>query len=92
MLCCLKSNPSAPLPVPRVLAAKMVELVLDASIRNWVLIPVFLIMIFMGVARQNVSQLLRSASKTDFTVLQHKCVHAAAPGCRLRTQFPGLTR
>lgn len=85
-----------PLRVRRLPAAAMVELVLDASIRNWVLIPVFLIMIFMGVARQNVSQLLRSASKTDFTVLQHKCAIPAALEPRSRTlaaQLPAvLTR
>lgn len=54
-------------------AREMVDLVLDSSIRNWVLIPIFLIMIFMGIARQNVTALMRSATKTDFAVLKHKC-------------------
>ena len=37
----------------------MHELALDPAIRDWVLIPIVLIMFFMGLVRNNVTQLLR---------------------------------
>lgn len=38
----------------------MYTLLLDSSIRNWVVLPMILIVLFVGIARHYVSQVIKS--------------------------------
>jgi len=46
------------------------DLVLDPSIRDWVLIPIFVIMFLMGILRNNVTKMMRSSEKTKRDTVQ----------------------
>ena len=51
-----------------------VDLMLDPAIRNWVLLPILLVMVLMTLLRQYVQQLLKSTKKTDIKTAQVKYV------------------
>lgn len=51
-------------------------LVLDSGIRDWVLLPIFVVMLLVGIARSNMMQLIRSDTTVDFDRLKHECVAA----------------
>lgn len=39
------------------------QLLLDSAIRNWVLIPILVVMIFVGLLRHNITQLMNSTPR-----------------------------
>ena len=45
------------------------EIILDPKIRDWVLIPLTIIMVFMGLARHYAAKLMRKVSDDMATVL-----------------------
>ena len=45
------------------------EIILDPSIRDWVLFPIFLVMFLQGVLRQYISVLLKDDKKTALDAL-----------------------
>jgi hypothetical protein len=49
----------------------MDDLVLDPSIRDWVLIPIFIIMFLMGILRNNVTKMMRTTEQTKRETVQH---------------------
>lgn len=59
-------------PIPRLVMEEQ-HLVLDPSIRNWVVLPMILIMVFVGLGRHYVQQLIKS----DPVGASHKPVMAA---------------
>ncbi|RXK37869.1 hypothetical protein M231_04867 [Tremella mesenterica] len=63
------------------------ELYLDPSIRDWVLIPITLIMVLVGILRHYVTQLLVSAPKKQ-TLAAVREQRALARGAILRTSTP----
>jgi hypothetical protein len=50
------------------------ELYLDPAIRDWVLIPIMLIMVFVGVLRHYVTLMLQSTPKPNLKALREKYV------------------
>mmetsp|Transcript_15865 Transcript_15865/g.48159 ORF Transcript_15865/g.48159 Transcript_15865/m.48159 type:complete len:253 (-) Transcript_15865:368-1126(-) len=48
----------------------MEDLVLDPSIRDWVLIPIFIIMFLMGLLRNNVTKMMKGAEPTKRETVQ----------------------
>ena len=50
----------------------MDHLVLDPSIRNWVVIPMFFITLFVGIGRHYVSQLIRSNDISEIDVIRYR--------------------
>ena len=48
------------------------EIILDPAIRNWVLLPIFLVMFLQGVLRQYVSVLLKDDKKTQLDAISKK--------------------
>lgn len=53
------------------------EIILDPAIRNWVLLPIFLVMFLQGVLRQYVSVLLKDDKKTQLDAISKKSATAA---------------
>jgi len=49
----------------------MDELVLDPSIRDWVLIPIFVVMFLMGILRNNVTKMMKTTEPTKREQVQH---------------------
>lgn len=45
------------------MAAAEQELLLDSALRNWVLIPILIVMILVGLLRHNITQLLATTPK-----------------------------
>ena len=54
------------------------EIILDPAIRNWVLLPIFLVMFLQGVLRQYVSVLLKDDKKTQLDAISKKSPHTPA--------------
>lgn len=50
----------------------MQDLVLDAAIRNWVLIPIVVITLLVTVARHYLMIMMQSDASIDFTKLQQQ--------------------
>ena len=48
------------------------EIILDPSIRNWVLFPIFLVMFLQGVLRQYIAVLLKDDKKTALDAISKK--------------------
>ena len=46
------------------------DLVLDTAIRNWVLIPLSVVMVLIGVLRYFVSKLMRSSQNPDLKIVK----------------------
>ena len=46
----------------RAASASMTDLVLDPAIRDWVLVPIVIIMFLMGILRNNVTKMMRKDS------------------------------
>ena len=47
------------------------ELVLDPAIRDWVLIPIVIIMFLMGILRNNVTKMMRKETPPNITQVMH---------------------
>lgn len=54
------------------------HLLLDPSIRDWVLFPVVIVTMLVGIGRGNLSRLMRSEKAIDLDKLKHTCVLAGA--------------
>jgi predicted Abi (CAAX) family protease len=50
------------------------ELVLDPQIRDWVLIPIVVVMFLVGVLRHFATKLVKSEPKTDATQIEFRSV------------------
>mmetsp|Transcript_24312 Transcript_24312/g.29678 ORF Transcript_24312/g.29678 Transcript_24312/m.29678 type:complete len:285 (-) Transcript_24312:316-1170(-) len=48
------------------------DLVLDPSIRNWVLLPIVFIMVLVGIGRSMVQQLMASDNTSDIDIVKHR--------------------
>lgn len=71
-----------------VVRAKMAEdLVLDTAIRDWVLIPLSVVMVLIGVLRYFVSKLMRSSQAADAKVVKEGQVVVRARNLRASAQF-----
>ena len=55
------------------------EIILDPAIRNWVLLPIFLVMFLQGVLRQYVSVLLKDDKKTQLDAISKKSALRTQP-------------
>lgn len=60
----------------------MDDLVLDPSIRDWVLIPIFVIMFLMGILRNNVTKMMKSADVRSPACCAARCPPATPRGTR----------
>ena len=55
------------------------QLLLDSALRDWVLLPITLVMVLVGVLRNNVMRLLDSPPKrAKLAVLRQQCVPRGA--------------
>jgi len=52
----------------------MVDIILDPKIRNWVLLPITLVMFFVSLLRHYVTLLMRSPTKPDLELLRNGAV------------------
>lgn len=52
------------------------DLVLDTAIRDWVLIPLSVVMVLIGVLRYFVSKLMNSFQLPDLKIVKEGFVHA----------------
>lgn len=50
----------------------MEHLVLDPGIRDWVVIPMFFITLFVGIGRHYVSQIIKSSEPAEIDTIRHK--------------------
>lgn len=48
------------------------DLMLDPKIRNWVLLPIVLIMVLVGIGRSMVQVLMKSGTKSDPEIVKHR--------------------
>ena len=64
------------------------EIILDPAIRNWVLLPIFLVMFLQGVLRQYVSVLLKDDKKTQLDAISKKstCHTSTTLDCSLTVE------
>jgi ER membrane protein complex subunit 3 len=58
------------------------HLVLDPAIRDWVVIPMFFITLFVGIGRHYVSQIIQSSEPMEADTIRHK--QLAMKGQKLR--------
>jgi len=56
----------------------MVDLVLDTQIRDWVLIPIVVVMFMVSVLRHNITKLMRTERKTDMRAIKETQILARA--------------
>ncbi|KAE9589652.1 putative integral membrane protein EMC3/TMCO1 [Lupinus albus] len=63
------------------------DLVLDTAIRNWVLIPLSVVMVLIGVLRYFVSKLLRSSQTPDAKIVKEGQVMLRARNLRAAANF-----
>ena len=48
----------------------MVDLVLDSAIRDWVLLPILLVVLLVAIIRNNLTKILKTDSKPDLKAIQ----------------------
>eukprot|EP01137_Pigoraptor_chileana_P032016 Opistho-2@20738 len=77
----------------------MVDLVLDPSIRNWVLVPIFVVMFLLGVFRHYISEVMKKEkapevqqvmdgqAMTRSSLLRLHCDYIPASSFAMRKQF-----
>uniref|UniRef100_A0A175YN23 ER membrane protein complex subunit 3 n=1 Tax=Daucus carota subsp. sativus TaxID=79200 RepID=A0A175YN23_DAUCS len=63
------------------------DLVLDTAIRNWVLIPLSVVMVLIGVLRYFVSKLMRSSQNPDLKIVKEGQVIVRARNLRAAANF-----
>ena len=54
------------------------ELTLDPSIRDWVLLPIVVVMVMVGIGRSMVQQLMKSDKPVDVELMKHQGLLARA--------------
>lgn len=54
----------------KAMAAQESVLVLDTHIRDWVLLPIVIVMFMVAIFRHNITKLLRSDRKTELKALK----------------------
>ena len=65
--------------------SKSQNIMLDSSIRDWVVLPLLLIMVFAGLIRHYLSILLRSSEVKKISQTEHRPKNALGRASRLRT-------
>lgn len=65
----------------------MEHLVLDPAIRNWVVLPMFFITLFVGIGRHYVSQIIKSSDQTEVEVIRHRQTAMKAQRLRVASTF-----
>ncbi|PNX61133.1 er membrane protein complex subunit 3-like protein [Trifolium pratense] len=63
------------------------DLVLDTAIRDWVLIPLSVVMVLIGVLRHIVSKLMRSSQTPDAKIVREGQVMLRARNLRTAANF-----
>ncbi|WFD28538.1 hypothetical protein MNAN1_003550 [Malassezia nana] len=64
-------------------------LLLDSALRNWVLLPITLVMVLVGILRQNLMKLLESKPKLT-TLTEARQRHILARSSALRMNYPAI--
>lgn len=63
------------------------HLVLDPAIRDWVVIPMFFITLFVGIGRHYVQQLIKSNDQADIDVIRYKQTAMRAQRLRMAGNY-----
>lgn len=63
------------------------ELTLDPSIRDWVLLPIVLVMVMVGIGRSLAQQLMRSETPADVDIMKHQNLLTRARRVRENGRF-----
>lgn len=85
----LETAASIPLPIPGSLSTPSgtisQNILLDSSIRDWVVLPLLIIMVLAGLLRHYLSQVLRSSSTKKVPKVEHRIKHTLQRSSRLRS-------
>ena len=72
--------PSAPPPTPpHATMGGVDDLVLDPRIRDWVLLPIVVVMVLIGICRTMAQRMMASQAKQDIEQVKQQYVHPARP-------------
>ena len=55
------------------------DLVLDPRIRDWVLLPIVVVMVLIGICRTMAQRMMASQAKQDIEQVKQQYVHPAQP-------------
>ena len=73
----------------RAASASMTDLVLDPAIRDWVLVPIVIIMFLMGLLRNNVMKLIKRETAPNLKQVTTAKTHNKTPSLSLAPHANG---